>query len=79
MIITPYKSCLIAEDERNGRVDIINPKTGKWMAVRSVRNAKWTITVWERLNAEFSTPNPQQRWDYMNAMAQGLTDTSRAH
>lgn len=67
MTIIPYKSCLIAVYEQGGRVDIIDPSTGKWMAASSVRNVKWTITVWERLNREFSAPNVQQRWDYLGA------------
>lgn len=34
-------------------VDVVNNATGKWVTTHSIRSAKWNVTVWSRLSAQF--------------------------
>lgn len=71
--VTPYKNCLIVE--RDGRVDIVDTQRGLWMQVASVRTAKWTISVWGRLNAEFKATSSSSPLDLSRAV--GMTGRPR--
>ena len=48
MTIANHAGMLIAP-RINGTADLINPATGRWINLPSVRSAKWHATVWSRL------------------------------
>lgn len=55
--ISEYKGTMLVEWPDG--VDIIDTTTGKWRTARTMRAAKWNISVWQRLCREFtSTPHP---------------------
>lgn len=51
-----YRNCYIVEykdgDKTTG-VDVVDAATGRWMVVKDVRSARWTASVWARLQFEF--------------------------
>lgn len=49
--IEVYKQMVLIPHERG--VDLVNPVTGKWRAVKSKHHGKWLITVSERLAQHF--------------------------
>jgi hypothetical protein len=49
--IINYQQAIIVP--REDGVDIIDPETNCWCTARTIRAAKWNLTVWRRLCREF--------------------------
>lgn len=58
--VTTYKGCFIMPIEINHVVgfDVVDRRTGKWAHYPSRRLARWTASVWTRLNTEFTAYKP---------------------
>lgn len=53
--VVRYKDAMLVTWEDG--VDIVDTVTGKWRTAKSMRAAKWNISVWRRLCQEFkATP-----------------------
>lgn len=53
--IFAYKNTLLVP--RTNGVDVIDSKSGRWFAAKSMRAAKWNASVWTRLTNELkATP-----------------------
>lgn len=51
-----YRNCFIVE-HKDGEVvkgvDVVDMASGRWMVAKNVRTARWTASVWARLQFEF--------------------------
>lgn len=52
-----YKDAYIIEFPNGAGVDTVDPKTGRTRTSKTVRAAKWNLSVWRRLSQEF-LPKP---------------------
>lgn len=50
--VIPYGSSILVVRENS--VDVVDTETGKWYVARSIRSAKWNVTVWSRLKKSFT-------------------------
>lgn len=50
-LATEYKGAYLVVHSTG--VDIIDPETNSWKVSKSMRAAKWNLSVWRRLTREF--------------------------
>ena len=50
--VQEYNGCFLVHNSET-EIDLVDKVSGKWIVCKSIRHAKWTATVWARLQTQF--------------------------